>query len=53
MEELVGPKRALLEMEWKQQDLYQAIHALLLANRRQVEKILKGHYITCRVTRNS
>jgi hypothetical protein len=45
MEELVGPKRAFREMEWKQQDHYKAIYALVLANRDQVEEILKRHNI--------
>lgn len=45
MEELVGPQRALREMEWKQKDHYKAIYALVLANREQVEKILKRHDI--------
>jgi hypothetical protein len=38
MEKLVGPKRALREMECKQQDHYQAIHVLLLANGDQVDR---------------
>jgi len=45
MEELVGPQRALREMEWKQKDHYKAIYALVLANREQVEKILRRHDI--------
>jgi len=45
MEELVGPQRALREMEWKQKDHYKAIYALVLASREQVEKILRRHDI--------
>jgi hypothetical protein len=46
MEELVGPKRALREMDWKQKDHYKAIYALVLANREKVETILSRHKIT-------
>jgi len=42
MEELVGPKRALRETEWKQQDYYTAIYALALGNCDHVEQILRA-----------
>lgn|ERR1700690_3886599 len=42
-ETLVGPKRALRVIEWKQQDHYKGIYSILLNHRQQVEGILNRH----------
>jgi hypothetical protein len=40
MEELVGAERARKVIEWKQNDHYKAIYAILLNHREQVESVL-------------
>lgn len=45
MEELVGEKRALAEMKWKQADHYTELYRTVLENRATMEKILKDYDI--------
>jgi hypothetical protein len=43
MEELVGDKRALAVMKWKQGDHYTELYRTVIANRPQMEKILRDN----------
>ncbi len=45
MEALVGQERALKVAQWKQNDHYKAIYALVLTQRERVEAILKAHRV--------
>ncbi|ABF41907.1 hypothetical protein Acid345_2906 [Candidatus Koribacter versatilis Ellin345] len=45
MEELVGEKRALAEMKWKQGDHYTELYRTVMENREAMEKILRNHDI--------
>jgi hypothetical protein len=45
MEELVGEKRALEEMKWKQQDHYTELYRTVMEHRPELEKILHDHDI--------
>lgn len=46
MEELVGPERARKVIEWKQQDHYKGIYALLLSRRDQVQAVLNRNAVS-------